>query len=62
MGFIAMYLTGFADEYLKYRGSNKGHKELGWNSIEAQSIGGSNIRYEPEFERVCNLLSEHEIS
>ena len=59
-----MYLTGFADEVSQnIEDQIKVTKELGWNSIEARSIGGSNIHdiCEPEFERVCNLLSEHEI-
>ena len=59
-----MYLTGFADEV----SSNIDYqirvtKELGWNAIEARSIGESNIHdiSDADFENVCKVLLDNGI-
>jgi len=59
-----MYLTGFADEV----SSNIDYqirvtKELGWNAIEARSIGESNIHdiSDADFENVCKALLDNGI-
>ena len=54
-----MYLTGFADEVSQdIQCQIKVTKELGWNAIEARSIGGTNIHdiSDKDFESVCASL------
>ena len=54
-----MYLTGFADEVSSnIEDQIRVTKELGWNAIEARSIGESNIHdiSDADFENVCKAL------
>ena len=59
-----MYLTGFADEVSSsIEDQIKVTKELGWNAIEARSIGESNIHdiSDADFENVCKALLDNGI-
>ena len=59
-----MYLTGFADEVSSsIEDQIKVTKELGWNAIEARSIGESNIHdiSDADFENVCKVLLDNGI-
>ena len=59
-----MYLTGFADEVSSNIDDQiRVTKELGWNAIEARSIGDSNIHdiSDADFENVCNALLDNGI-
>lgn len=59
-----MYLTGFADEASQdIRSQIEVTKELGWNSIEARSIEGTNIHdiCEGQFQAVKELLNSEGI-
>ena len=60
-----MYLTGFADEVSSNIDDQiRVTKELGWNAIEARSIGESNIHdiSDADFENVCKVLLDNEIN
>ena len=59
-----MYLTGFADEVSSnIEDQIRVTKELGWNAIEARSIGESNIHdiSDADFENVCKALLDNGI-
>ncbi|MGB1842764.1 MAG: sugar phosphate isomerase/epimerase family protein [Thalassobaculaceae bacterium] len=59
-----MYLTGFADEVSSnIEDQIRVTKELGWNAIEARSIGESNIHdiSDADFENVCKVLLDNGI-
>ena len=59
-----MYLTGFADEVSSnIEDQIRVTKELGWNAIEARSIGKSNIHdiSDADFENVCKVLLDNRI-
>ena len=59
-----MYLTGFADEVSSNIDDQiRVTKELGWNAIEARSIGESNIHdiSDADFENVCKALLDNGI-
>jgi len=59
-----MYLTGFADEVSSnIEDQIRVTKELGWNAIEARSIGDLNIHdiSDADFENVCKVLIDNEI-
>ena len=59
-----MYLTGFADEVsINIEDQIRVTKELGWNAIEARSIGESNIHdiSDADFENVCKVLLDNGI-
>ena len=59
-----MYLTGFADEVSSnIEDQIRVTKELGWNAIEARSIGKSNIHdiSDADFENVCKVLLDNGI-
>ena len=59
-----MYLTGFADEVSSnIEDQISVTKELGWNAIEARSIGESNIHdiSDADFENVCKALLDNGI-
>ena len=59
-----MYLTGFADEVSSnIEDQIRVTQELGWNAIEARSIGESNIHdiSDADFENVCKALLDNGI-
>ena len=59
-----MYVTGFADEVSSnIEDQIRVTKELGWNAIEARSIGKSNIHdiSDADFENVCKVLLDNRI-
>ena len=59
-----MYLTGFADEVSSnIEDQIRVTKELGWNAIEARSIGELNIHdiSDVDFENVCKALLDNGI-
>ena len=59
-----MYLTGFADEVSSnIEDQIRVTKELGWNAIEARSIGELNIHdiSDADFENVCKVLLDNRI-
>ena len=59
-----MYLTGFADEVSSnIEDQIRVTKELGWNAIEARSIGELNIHdiSDADFENVCKALLDNGI-
>ena len=59
-----MYLSGFADEVSSnIEDQIRVTKELGWNAIEARSIGESNIHdiSDADFENVCKALLDNGI-
>lgn len=59
-----MYLTGFADEVSSnIEDQIRVTKQLGWNAIEARSIGDSNIHdvSDADFENVCKVLLDNGI-
>ena len=59
-----MYLSGFADEVSSnIEDQISVTKELGWNAIEARSIGESNIHdiSDADFENVCKALLDNGI-